>query len=100
MRQRPILGRNVPGLLCTRTISGGLCGKPGAYHVIWEERYALASIVCTDCLSVALDREHYQVHNMTVECGDIMASWYPEENCCRMPRDRGDGRAGRIIVDR
>lgn len=100
MRRDPVIGENYPGTeLCTRTVPGGVCGKPGAWHVVWSGH--LSSIACLDCAEdIRRGYRYRELHRLVKYCTHPVALWYPDEYTCRPPKDGADIPRGVFLLGR
>jgi hypothetical protein len=97
-RQPPRLGENFGVGRCTRAVEGGLCGKPGAWHIIWEGLFT--STACAECGEFCrANREYVQMHQLTPGCQDPTSLWFEEQGVCRRPATLEEVAAGRILLD-
>jgi hypothetical protein len=72
---------------CQRAIGewSQLCGKPGAWHIIWDATCENA-VACDRHAAEALEPWHaLQVHPLRPDCTMPGSEWVPEERRCVFP---------------
>ena len=97
MPEDPIIGLgNYHVSTCTRSVEGGLCGKPSTVHVVWEEFYH--SNACEVHRRELEGKYFLAKHRFGMYCADPRAMWFEEENYCRIPENDRDYDRGTFLL--
>lgn len=106
MSLTPPLGGNAPPLQCNRLMGGTfdepeLCGKPGAWHVIWD--LDLNNGICCDEHAEEARRLWVFIgfHPYSEVCSIGGARWLPDKDICVVDDDDlGLAIGGVVSIDR
>lgn len=73
--------------LCGRQVPGGLCGKPAAIHIIWEDKldYIEHGMACAEHTDEIKTWKPFAMHPLGSCCGMPGSIYHvPPENECRI----------------
>jgi hypothetical protein len=79
---------------CTRTVEGGMCGRPATVHIVWPGYYNANA--CDEHRPVGYNV--IEMHPHTAACADPGALWQPGKHTCELPRSTEDFVTGIALI--